>query len=131
MDLENALKKYLEECKIPMTVNELITYTQYLPIYLDDKEAGILGLDIIPSEILGQVAVIKLIYIYPEYRGNFKAVAVCILEALENKGIKFVELHTNKKISKWLRYYAKSYPDIFIHFGEVTKLKETILTQNK
>lgn len=128
MILDEYLERYIEEAKVPATKEELKAFSTYAPIMLDGVEVGILGLDIVPSDVLGQVAVIKLIYIKPEFRGNFRGVALSIFQALYDQGIYHVELHTNRKISKWLRRYTKNYPVVYVHWGKVeemlSKLKE-------
>lgn len=126
--LHMMLEKYKQESKVPASVEELEEYPQqWIPIKSGQTVIGILGIDIVPeNNEHPMVAVLKLIFIDYPYRGNFGAVAVPILEELKSNGVGLVEVHANRKLSKWLRRYGKSEPFLFAHLEDIDKLLTNI-----
>jgi len=133
---DNMLANYILEAELPISLKELRDSVEYiLPLRIDkdvvNKEgeivlkagevSGFIGMDVVPSTQLGNVAVIKLIYIVPKARRSFKVVVKNVFEFLKVQGFRMIEIHSTRKINNWMSKHLHSKPNTFIHLGDVNE----------
>ena len=122
-NLDQYVEEYLTETQAPFTKEEVYQYTQHLlPITLDGRIVGILGLDVFPSQYLKEtVPVLKIIYITPKERtsGSFRRVVKEIMEELKAQGFKRVEILMNQKINNYFKRELHSKPYQYAHLQTI------------
>ena len=122
VELDSILEAYKEETKVPLSLAEIKESIQYIqPLTNSYGVVGLFGFDVIPSEVYGAQAIIKMIYMFPEHRVTFKPVAIGILKHMESLGISNIEVQVNGKIHNWIRKHLNSKPIIYIHQLDVEK----------
>lgn len=126
-ELDKILVAYKEETGISLTLEEIKECVQFWqPLTNSYGTVGLFGFDVIPSEIYGSQAIIKMIYMFPEHRVTFKPVAIGILKHMRGLGINNIEIQSNGKIHNWMRKHLNSKPIIYIHQLDVEKSLGTL-----
>lgn len=119
MDFDKIISDYIVETQTPMTVDEVKGSVQFAqPLINRYGMVGFFGYNVVESALFGEVAIVTLVYVYPEHRRTFKPVALNIFKYLEKEGYEVVELHLSKKINNWIRKHTGSMPKTFIHLGK-------------
>ncbi len=114
--LDTVLVAYLEETESHLTLDEVKEgFTHLQPLVNSAGVIGIFGYEILPSKRYGSVAIVKLVYVFPEHRAHFKPIALGVLQHMKSIGITRVEIQSNNKIHNWMRKHLNSRPYMYVH----------------
>ena len=128
-DTETILRqygKYLEgfirESNPLATPQELLAQMDVFPIIIDGVEIGIVGLKVQPTKV-GSVAIIKVLYIEPQYRGGrLGLVLEQLFQRFAEQGITHVEGWAVPLVAHWLQKHWGLVPKLRVYHEEVKPL---------
>ena len=131
-NIDTLLQSYIEESKAHKTIREIKESIEFFePLINSYGLVGFFGYDVVPSDNYGEVAVVKLVYVFPDHRRTFKPVVISVFKYLEESGYKMIELHLNRKINNWFRKHLNSAPHRFIHLGATKEYLRQLMKQDK
>jgi hypothetical protein len=87
---------------------------------------GFVGYDSVRSTHFGKVAVWRVIYTEPAYRGKFTEIFLEILKFFQSQGYEHIESHLNHKMNHFYKRKLRSHNDLYVHFGKVTDYIERL-----
>ena len=118
-EIDSIIQDYITESNALLSIREVRESVEFVqPLINSFGLVGFFGYDVVPSDRFGKVAVIKLVYMFPEHRKTFKPVVLGIFKYLEEQGLEHIEMHLNRKINNWFRKHIGSMARIYVHFGE-------------
>lgn len=116
------LDGFIKEASPFATREQLLAHMDILPIIFNGVRAGIVGLTLEPTKV-GKVAIIKLLYLEPQYRKEkLGPVLENLFVRFKAEGITHVEGWALPYIADWLEEHWKVTPKLKVYHEDLGRL---------